>query len=253
MENECKYNILKNKREELGNYIKEARKNYLPSNIGLNKFAEISGISSSLISKIENGKILKISPFLLQDIADSLDIDYKELYKIVGYLDKNEKIIEKFKKINRKKSEIIIWNGNKHEVIDISYLSKEKIKDLKKYVDFLKIDFNYYNEFIKWKKEKDKKNKIEKFFNDNIPDSIKKECKIKYTESTINSLFEENKMRLNKKGKEFYRKLSIFFGGEKFFDELINDEGDILSGSKKEYQMLKIVKYYAINVPLNFE
>lgn len=91
MDNDNKYTIPKEKREQLGNYIRKARLNHIPDKIGLNKLAEITNSSNSLISNLENGKILKISPFLLKDLANGLDIDYKILYKIVGYLNNNEK------------------------------------------------------------------------------------------------------------------------------------------------------------------
>lgn len=251
MDNDNKYTIPKEKREQLGNYIRKARLNHIPDKIGLNKLAEITNSSNSLISNLENGKILKISPFLLKDLANGLDIDYKILYKIVGYLNNNEKtdIIKR----NEKKSKVIIWERGKEEIIDISSLSKDKIKSLKKYINFLKIDFKEYEEFIKWKKEKAKENKINLFFYNNVSDEIKEKCKINYTESTVNSLFEDNQMRLNKAGREFYKNLINFFGNEDFFDELKDEDGKQLTGSKKEYQIGKIVRYYATNVPLNFK
>lgn len=60
-------------------------------------------------------------------------------------------------------------------------------------------------------------------------------------------------MRLNKAGREFYKNLINFFGNEDFFDELKDEDGKQLTGSKKEYQIGKIVRYYATNVPLNFK
>lgn len=250
MDNENKYSIPKEKREELGNYIRKARLNHIPKRFGINELAEITNTSISLLSKLENGKIQRITPFLLQDIAKGLEIDYKILYKIVGYLNDNEKtdIIKR----SEKKSKVIIWERGKEEIIDISSLSKDKIKSLKKYINFLKIDLKEYEEFIKWKKEKAKENKIRLFYN-NISNEIKEKCKINYTESTVNSLFEDNKIRLNKAGREFYKNLINFFGGENFFDELKDENGNQLPSTRKEYQIGKIVRYYATNVPLSFK
>lgn len=74
-------------REKLGAYIK-ARRDELA--IGLNQISVKTGVASSLWSRLENGKVLKINPFLLKKIGEGLKIDYKELYKIVGYLDEDK-------------------------------------------------------------------------------------------------------------------------------------------------------------------
>nr|WP_274722869.1 S24 family peptidase [Cetobacterium somerae] len=49
-------------------------------------------VVSSLLSRLENGKVLKVNPFLLKKISEGLKINYKELYKIVGYLEEDEEI-----------------------------------------------------------------------------------------------------------------------------------------------------------------
>ena len=89
------YIVPEEKRIKLGNYIKETRLNSSYRKLGLNELSDITGISNSLISNLENGKIQKINPFLLQDIAKGLEIDYKILYKIIGYLDNDIKLDEK--------------------------------------------------------------------------------------------------------------------------------------------------------------
>lgn len=254
MNPENKYIISKEKREKLGKYIKEARLSHLPNKLGLNELAEITNTASSLISNLENGKIQKINPFLLQDIANGLEIDYKILYKIVGFLNDNENIIENKEK-KEKKSMIIIWEREKKEIIDISSISKKRISELKNYIKYLKIDYNEYNEFLKWKKEQKRNYKINKAL-----DEYMAKCgwdegsryQIRYTEETVKKLFEKNGLRLNAIGKEFYQNLVNFLGGEEFFDELKDENGHQLTGSKKEYQIGKIVRYYATNVPLDF-
>ncbi|WP_462351216.1 helix-turn-helix domain-containing protein [Fusobacterium varium] len=254
MNSENKYVITKEKRKKLGDYIKEARLTHLPNKLGLNELAEITGTASSLISNLENGKIQKINPFLLQDIAEGLNIDYKVLYKIVGFLNENGNIPED-KKNEDKKSMVIIWEREKREVIDISSISSKGISELKNYIKYLKIDYKEYNEFLKWKKEQKRNYKINKAL-----DEYMSKCEwdegsryqIRYTEETVKELFEKNGLRLNEIGKEFYQKLVNFFGGEEFFDELRDENGNQLTGSKKEYQMGKIVRYYAANVRLDF-
>ena len=75
---------------------------------------------------------------------------------------------------------------------------------------------------------------------------------IRYTNESVMKFFEDNGLRLNKDGKQFYEKLINFFGGEDFFEELKDLNGELLTGAKKEYQMGKIVKYYATHVRLDF-
>lgn len=254
MDNENRYIVSKEKREKLGNYIKETRLNHIPNKIGLNELAEITNSSNSLISNIENGKIQRINPFLLQDIAKGLEIDYKILYRIVGFLNEEDSLVEE-KQPNIKKSTIIIWEKNEKEVIDISSISKKGIEELKKYVKYLKIDFDGYEEFFKWKKEKKREYKIQKFLDEYMDRQEWNEeilYKIPYNDETVKILFEYNGLRLSEYGKEFYKKLVNFFGGEAFFEELKDENGNLLTGIKKEYQILKIVRYYATTVPLDF-
>lgn len=78
-------------RKKLGFYIKERREKL---GIGLNQISVKTDVASSLWSRLENGKVLKINPFLLKKIGEGLKIDYKELYKIVGYLDEDKNEIK---------------------------------------------------------------------------------------------------------------------------------------------------------------
>ena len=253
MDNENRYIVSKEKREKLGNYIKETRLNHIPNKIGLNELAEITNSSNSLISNLENGKIQRINPFLLQDIAKGLEVDYKILYKIVGFLNEEEPLIEAPSEI--KKSIVTIWEKNEKEVIDISSISKKGIEELKKYIKYLKIDFNGYEEFLQWKKEKKREYKIQKFLDEYVDKQEWNESsryKISYNDETVKVLFEGNGIRLNEFGKKFYENLVNFFGGEEFFEELKDENGNLLTGIKKEYQIGKIVRYYATNVPLDF-
>lgn len=252
MNNENKYAISKEKREQLGNYIKEARLNHIPNKLGITELAEITDSSISLLSKLENGKIQRITPFLLQDVAKGLEIDYKILYKIVGFLSNNENNIEDN---NDKKSMVIIWEKGKKEIIDISSISKKGISELKSHINHLKIDYNEYNEFLKWKKEQKRNYKINKVLDEYMARCEWDESsryRIPYTEKSVEELFEKNGLKLNERGKEFYKNLVNFFDGEDFFDELKDEDGKQLTGSKKEYQIGKIVRYYATHVALDF-
>lgn len=76
-------------RIKLGEYIKYIREQ---NGLGLNQLAIKIDVVSSLLSRLENGKVLKVNPFLLKKISEGLKIDYKELYKIVGYLEEDKDI-----------------------------------------------------------------------------------------------------------------------------------------------------------------
>ena len=82
-----KYVVNEKYRLKLGEFIRKIREQ---KNLGLNQLAVKISVTSSLLSKLENGSIQKISPFLLKELAEGLKIDYKELYKIIGYLDQND-------------------------------------------------------------------------------------------------------------------------------------------------------------------
>lgn len=81
---EQKFEISQNRRDELGKYIKKLRED---SNLSITQLSDLTSIEISDIMKIEHGTLGKINPFKLKKIAQILGIDYKELYKIVKYLD----------------------------------------------------------------------------------------------------------------------------------------------------------------------
>lgn len=82
-----KYVIDLEKRKKLGNFVKKIREG---KNLGMNQLAIKIDITTSLLHRLENGQTQKISPFLIREVARGLRIDYKELYKIVGYLDEED-------------------------------------------------------------------------------------------------------------------------------------------------------------------
>jgi len=81
------YSVAEEKRIKLGKYIRKVRED---RNLGHNQFCLKINLQQSLLSRLENGKILKINPFMLKQVAEGLKLDYKELYKIIGYLDEIE-------------------------------------------------------------------------------------------------------------------------------------------------------------------
>lgn len=141
------YVIEESARKELGNYIKDRRE---AKTVGLNQLAMKIGVVNSLISKLENGITQKISPFLLIKVAQGLGIDYKELYKIVGYLSEEDfKEAEVLKKENYElKEELLKYKESNEkqesknilnfEIVDVSGLSIQEIEHLKNYIEFMK-------------------------------------------------------------------------------------------------------------------
>ncbi|WP_169712891.1 XRE family transcriptional regulator [Psychrilyobacter atlanticus] len=81
-------------RIKLGEFLKNKRES---KNYGLNQFCMNNNIQTSLYSRLENGKVQKINPYLLKKIARGLKIDYKELYIIVNYLEDGNDIEQKIK------------------------------------------------------------------------------------------------------------------------------------------------------------
>ncbi|WP_028857437.1 helix-turn-helix domain-containing protein [Psychrilyobacter atlanticus] len=81
------YDVPEKKRKELGNYIKSLREK---RKYGFNQFALKSNLNVADLNRIEKGDKKKINAFQLRNIATALRIDYKELYKIVGYLEEDD-------------------------------------------------------------------------------------------------------------------------------------------------------------------
>lgn len=77
------YVVPENKRLELASFLKTEREK---RDLGMNQFCLKADIQSSQYSKLEKGKLAKLNPYLIQKIADGLRIDYKVLYKMIGYL-----------------------------------------------------------------------------------------------------------------------------------------------------------------------
>lgn len=79
--------ITDNKLEQLAKILKEAR---IKKEYSTRKLAELSKVASNAeISMLENAKRLKPDPIMLKSVAKILDLDYIELFQLIGYIDKN--------------------------------------------------------------------------------------------------------------------------------------------------------------------
>lgn len=81
------FDIPEDLRIKLAEFIKDRRKK---RNLGLNQTAVKAGINIADLHKIEKGTKNKVNPYQLQAIGKALKIDYKKLYKIVGYLNDDD-------------------------------------------------------------------------------------------------------------------------------------------------------------------
>lgn len=108
-------------REKLGEFIRTRREQL---GQGLNQMALRAEVANSIWSRLENGKVLKVNPFLLQKIGKGLRMDYRELYKIVGYLDVNEEtngnidLEVEYKKVPLYRSISAGYGASESEIID---------------------------------------------------------------------------------------------------------------------------------------
>lgn len=75
------------KRKKLAQYIKKLR---LEKKYGFNQFALKANINVGDLNRLEKGEKKKVNAFQLMNIASALGIDYKKLYKIIGYLDEKD-------------------------------------------------------------------------------------------------------------------------------------------------------------------
>ena len=133
-------------RLKLAECLKQRRKEL---HLGLNQVSLKLNITSSLYSRLENGKLLKINPFLIQKIATGLKLDYKELYQIVGYLkDDDFKIYEEYNhcsknnicgnKGNINLGEVINSNLESQDSNMINDLTDSEKEQVKNFINFLK-------------------------------------------------------------------------------------------------------------------
>ena len=82
-----KFSVLEEKAIELGKLIRKKREE---KNLSQGQLAYKTGINNADIHRIEAGQRKKINPFYLMALAEALDINYVELYKIAGYVEEKD-------------------------------------------------------------------------------------------------------------------------------------------------------------------
>jgi len=100
--------VPENSRRKLAEYLENIRNE---KKMGFNQLALKAEINVSVLNKIMNGTNKRINPYQLQKLAAALRIDYKELYKIVGYLDEDELKIESNLDLNYKYKQIPLYSS----------------------------------------------------------------------------------------------------------------------------------------------
>ena len=129
-----------NKNISIGKLVKEARMN---KNMSARELAKLCDISHTEINNIEKGKRVKPALLILKGFEKYLDLDFKEIAKLVGYSDEtiehyDENIIVSYEKYDQKikeyENEMMIikhkLDAKKHLGMDI----KEKIEYIDKYI-----------------------------------------------------------------------------------------------------------------------
>jgi len=77
--------------KKLAEYIISLR---MKKNYSQRKLADVSGVSNSTISRLENA-LSEADPATLKKLAPHLDVDYQELMKIAGYISNGESLESK--------------------------------------------------------------------------------------------------------------------------------------------------------------
>ncbi|RIJ64123.1 helix-turn-helix domain-containing protein [Rummeliibacillus sp. POC4] len=80
---------------EFGRYIKQVREE---KRMTLNQVALYSEISAAQLSRIENGKRGVPKPSTIEKISQALKVDYNELMRVAGYIEKDNSDLPKLTK-----------------------------------------------------------------------------------------------------------------------------------------------------------
>ena len=137
------------KRNTLGKFINKMRRE---NNLTLTQLSEKSNISPPELHKIEHSAKSKISPFQLKLLGRALDIDYKILYVIVGFLEEEDfgenksyvqKIIENNKNENIENDQLVVFDFKRDILDDIldkcnNKLSSDELEKLRELLNSLK-------------------------------------------------------------------------------------------------------------------
>ncbi len=144
-------------REALGKYIEELR---IKNNLGFNQLSFKIGMNVRTLNEIINGKMKRIIPYHLKKIAYGLKIDYKDLYKMVDYLEQEDFLeLENYK---NKYAEL----EKKYEDLEKKYEDLEK--KLKKDNNKVKDIINHGNQVIGFNSTVKFEDNSNKDFNYNI-------------------------------------------------------------------------------------
>lgn len=131
--------ISEERRRELGSYIEKIKND---RNLGFNQLAIKSKVNVRALNEILYGKSKKANPFHLQRIAEALKIDYKELYRIVGYLSKDDfekdGLLKQISKNEENEGTQVSDNKTASKVINLSDLSIKEIEHIESYIEFMR-------------------------------------------------------------------------------------------------------------------
>jgi len=81
-----KFNVNEEERNLLGKFIRKKR---LELELSQGQLAFKTGINNADIHRLEKGDKKKINPYYLKKVAEALKLDYKKLYKMIDYLEKD--------------------------------------------------------------------------------------------------------------------------------------------------------------------
>lgn len=84
-----KFNVNEEQRNLLGKFIRKKR---MEKELSQGQLASKTGINNADIHRLEKGEKKKINPYYLKKVAEALELDYKNLYKMIDYLEKDEPI-----------------------------------------------------------------------------------------------------------------------------------------------------------------
>lgn len=142
------FDIPEELRKKLGEHIRTIREK---RGLGLNQAAIKAGINIADLHKIENATKNKVNPYQLKAIGEALKLDYKELYKIVGYLDEQDfeyKVLEENNNLSKNNikgnhgnvnlGKIIKSNIGNNEDILLNDLTDNEKEQVRNFINFLK-------------------------------------------------------------------------------------------------------------------
>ncbi|MED4403728.1 transcriptional regulator [Metabacillus fastidiosus] len=119
---------------EFGKFLKRIREE---KGLTLREIQELSGVSNSYLSQLENGKRGLPSPDILKKIYQSLDVDYYELMEKAGYIVSGHEQIKELRNQLQKAYSKIRELENNQKANKITTLEKEN-EILRKYIEKVK-------------------------------------------------------------------------------------------------------------------